>query len=116
MGWRRFRRFLPSVEMTRLGEMTTADEMAETVGMAETADMVGTVEMIGPMRIILLPNRRGSQVDLILEGDFGLVPIEIKYGQTVTGRELRGIRDLIKEHGCHAAMGSPSTMIANTSL
>jgi hypothetical protein len=36
MGWQRFRRFLPWVEMTRSGEMTRANEMAETVGMAET--------------------------------------------------------------------------------
>lgn len=42
----------------------------------------------------------GAEVDLILEGEFGLVPIEIKYGQTVTGRELRGIKDFIKEHEC----------------
>lgn len=42
----------------------------------------------------------GAEVDLILEGEFGLLPIEIKYGQTVSLRDLRGIRDFIKERGC----------------
>ena len=40
----------------------------------------------------------GAEIDLILEGDFGIVPIEIKYNQKVLLRELRGIRDFIKEH------------------
>ena len=42
----------------------------------------------------------GAEVDLILEGEFGLLPIEIKYGQAVSLRDLRGIRDFIKERGC----------------
>lgn len=42
----------------------------------------------------------GAEVDLILEGDFGVVPIEIKYSQKVLLRELRGIRDFIREHNC----------------
>ena len=42
----------------------------------------------------------GAEVDLILDGEFGLLPIEIKYGQKVSLRELRGIRDFIKEHKC----------------
>ena len=42
----------------------------------------------------------GAEVDLILDGEFGLLPIEIKYGQKVNLRELRGINDFIKEHKC----------------
>ncbi len=42
----------------------------------------------------------GAEVDLVLEGEFGLLPVEIKYEQTVSPRELRGIRDFIKERGC----------------
>ena len=42
----------------------------------------------------------GAEIDLILEGDFGLIPIEIKYGQKVTMKELRGIRDFIDERNC----------------
>ncbi|MDF1614368.1 ATP-binding protein [Desulfurivibrio dismutans] len=42
----------------------------------------------------------GAEVDLVLQGEFGLIPIEIKYGQRVGGHDLRGIRDFIKQHGC----------------
>jgi len=42
----------------------------------------------------------GAEVDLVLEGDFGLLPIEIKYGQRVSPRELRGIRDFVAERKC----------------
>jgi len=42
----------------------------------------------------------GAEVDLILEGEFGLLPIEIKYGQKVSFQELRGIRDFIRERNC----------------
>ena len=43
----------------------------------------------------------GAEVDLILEGEFGLVPIEIKYQQTVPSRQLRSIRDFVIERDCH---------------
>jgi len=42
----------------------------------------------------------GAEVDLVLEGEFGLLPIEIKYKQTVSLRELKGIRGFIKDYQC----------------
>lgn len=39
--------------------------------------------------------RGGSEIDLIIEGDFGLLPIEIKYGSTILGRQLRGLTEFI---------------------
>ena len=42
----------------------------------------------------------GAEIDLILEGEFGLLPIEIKYGQKVTSKSLRGIRDFVREREC----------------
>lgn len=42
----------------------------------------------------------GAEIDLILEGEFGLLPIEIKYGQKVAMKELRGIRDFVYERNC----------------
>ena len=42
----------------------------------------------------------GAEIDLILEGKFGLIPVEIKYGQKVTMKELRGIRDFVRERNC----------------
>ena len=37
----------------------------------------------------------GGEVDLVLEGAFGLLPIEIKHGQTVTAYELRSLSEFV---------------------
>ena len=42
----------------------------------------------------------GAEVDLILEGEFGLIPIEIKYAQTVPSKQLRALKDFIKDQNC----------------
>jgi len=42
----------------------------------------------------------GAEVDLILEGKFGLIPIEIKHTQTILPRHTRAIKDFISEFGC----------------
>ena len=42
----------------------------------------------------------GAELDLVLEGDFGLLPIEVKHGQAVAAQALRTMRDFIDQHGC----------------
>jgi predicted AAA+ superfamily ATPase len=42
----------------------------------------------------------GAEIDLILDGEFGILPIEIKYSQKVSMKQLRGIRDFVREHNC----------------
>ena len=42
----------------------------------------------------------GAEVDLVLEGEFGLIPVEIKYTQKVTLRSLAGIRGVMKDFNC----------------
>ena len=42
----------------------------------------------------------GAEIDLLLEGRFGLIPFEIKHTQTVNLKHLRAIRDFINEHHC----------------
>lgn len=39
-------------------------------------------------------------MDLVLEGNFGLIAVEIKLGQRVRLQPLRGLRDFIKDHDC----------------
>ena len=46
----------------------------------------------------------GAEVDIILEGEFGMLPVEIKYGQTVQARQLRSLRDFIREQGCRLGL------------
>ncbi len=41
--------------------------------------------------------RNGAKTDLILEGNFGLLPIEIKYGNSVQRRQLKTLEDFVKE-------------------
>ena len=40
----------------------------------------------------------GAEVDLVLEGDFGRLAVEIKHASTVNARDLRGLRDFVKDH------------------
>ena len=42
----------------------------------------------------------GAEVDLILEGEFGLLPIEIKYGQHIQSKQLLGLRHFVREQHC----------------
>lgn len=42
----------------------------------------------------------GAEIDLVLEGEFGVVPVEIKHTQHVDARSLRALRDFVAERGC----------------
>ncbi|MFZ4624710.1 MAG: ATP-binding protein [Rhodoferax sp.] len=42
----------------------------------------------------------GAEIDLVLEGEFGLIPVEIKHGGRVDVRSLRALRDFVAERGC----------------
>jgi len=42
--------------------------------------------------------RGGAEIDLILEGSFGVVPVEIKYGMKVNLKKLSSLTNFINEH------------------
>jgi predicted AAA+ superfamily ATPase len=42
----------------------------------------------------------GGEVDLVLEGTFGLLPIEIKFASDVDAGDLRALREFIEEKKC----------------
>lgn len=42
--------------------------------------------------------RNGAEIDLILEGPFGILPIEIKHGSVCTLKQLRTLQQFIDEH------------------
>ena len=42
--------------------------------------------------------KHGAEVDLILDGPFGIVPIEIKYSQFTPMKQLRSLQSFIKEN------------------
>ena len=39
----------------------------------------------------------GAEVDLVLEGTFGRIAVEIKHASTVAGRDLRSLRDFVRD-------------------
>ena len=51
--------------------------------------------------------RNGSEVDLILHGLFGILPIEIKYGTKIDFKQLRSLKELI------ATQGAPFGLLIN---
>jgi predicted AAA+ superfamily ATPase len=42
----------------------------------------------------------GAEVDLVLEGGFGTIPVEIKYAETGDPRKWRALRDFVAEQSC----------------
>lgn len=44
--------------------------------------------------------RDGAEIDLILRGEFGVIPIEVKYGSTVQIRKLQTLEKFVTEHNC----------------
>ena len=46
----------------------------------------------------------GAEVDLVLDGGFGLLPVEVKYGSRHDSRDLRGLRDFVHERGCRLGL------------
>jgi uncharacterized protein len=40
----------------------------------------------------------GAEIDLILEGNFGVLPIEIKYGSTILARQLRTMTEFLRDY------------------
>ncbi|TVP78161.1 MAG: ATP-binding protein [Puniceicoccaceae bacterium] len=43
--------------------------------------------------------KAGGEIDLILEGSFGMLPIEVKYGSNTPRTELRAMQNLMEIHG-----------------
>jgi len=42
----------------------------------------------------------GGEVDLVLEGDFGLIPVEIKHSQTIRAQELQTLTHFVADFKC----------------
>lgn len=42
--------------------------------------------------------RNGAEVDLVLEGSFGIIPIEIKFGSHTSLKQLTSLRQFVKKH------------------
>jgi len=56
--------------------------------------------MIRQYERLLKETGGGAEVDLILEGEFGLIPFKIKYTQTVPLKQLQALKDFIQDQNC----------------
>ena len=59
--------------------------------------------------------RNGAEIDLILEGAFGCLPIEIKFGKSVKSKQLQALKSFIHRHklpfGCLINQGDHATWL-----
>lgn len=46
----------------------------------------------------------GAEVDLVLDGAFGRVAVEITHTSTVNPRDLRGLREFVTEHNARVGV------------
>ncbi len=42
--------------------------------------------------------RNGAEIDLILQGPFGLLPIEIKFGSQVKAKQIQTLKKFVKDN------------------
>ena len=59
----------------------------------------GFTTLIIPFRLYYYSTSNRAEVDLVLEGDFGLIPIEIKLGTGSSRRNLYALENFIKDYG-----------------
>lgn len=52
------------------------------------------------MRPFHFRTRGGAEIDLILDGESGLLPVEIKLGSQTDVRSLRALREFVADHDC----------------
>ncbi len=46
----------------------------------------------------------GGEIDLILEGSFGIIPIEIKYSQHIGKKDIISLKEFVRDHDCPIAI------------
>jgi uncharacterized protein len=56
----------------------------------------------------------GAEVDLVLEGDFGRIAVEIKHTSFVNPHDLRGLRDFATEHKARLGLVITNDRVART--
>lgn len=91
-------RLFPSLNRARFRQFT--EMLAGLSGhVINYSEVARTLDVSQPtIRDYFYRTASGAEVDLILEGKFGLIPIEIKYNQSVSLGKIRAIKDFVREH------------------
>lgn len=86
--------------------LSTIEELYEDPVVGHSFEGFVIEEIIKGLQATLVTNwqahyyrtRNGAEIDLILTGPFGTLPIEIKYGSSPNIRQLSTLIDFVKEH------------------
>ncbi len=81
------------------------DQMLQNPSVGHSFESFVIEEILKGMQATMIPKwnyyyyrtRNGAEIDLILEGSFGLLPIEIKFGSSTTMKQLTSLNKFIKE-------------------
>jgi hypothetical protein len=58
----------------------------------------GFAQRLIPVKSFYYRTHNHAEIDLILDGDFGILPVEIKFGTTTEPKRLNAIEIFVKEH------------------
>ena len=97
--------------------ITSREQMLRSPSIGHAYESFVIEEILKGMRATMIPKwdyyyyrtRNGAEVDLILEGSFGLLPVEIKFGSSTTVKQLVSLNKFIKDHDL------PFGMVVNNS-
>lgn len=64
----------------------------------------GMEAALSPFRYFFYRSRGGAEVDLVLEGRFGLIPVEVKVGTRTDQKMLTGLKQFMAQKGCPAGL------------
>ena len=91
--------------------LSTLDELYQDPIVGNSFECFVIGEIIKGLQATLITNwqayyyrtRNGAEIDLILTGPFGTLPIEIKYGPTIKMKQLTSLMQFVDEH--HLPLG-----------
>lgn len=87
-------------------KVQTLDELLTHPQVGHSFEAFVIEELVKGLRATLVTNwdvhyyrtRAGAEVDLIISGPFGVLPIEIKFGSTVLRKSLKSLNDFVEKH------------------
>ena len=85
--------------------ITSRDQMVQSPTVGQNFESFVIEEILKGMQATMIPKwdyyyyrtRNGAEIDLVLEGSFGLLPIEIKFGASTSLKQLISLSRFVKE-------------------
>jgi len=95
-----------------LARIHSFDELLEDYLLGASFEAFAIEELLKGLEATLVTNwesyyyrtRNGAEIDLILDGPFGVLPIEIKYGTSVKIKQITSLIQFVEEHNLPLGM------------